>query len=72
MRELLLRFSSSLLSGEPEAFFLEREAKSQAEEYENDYNRKIEALKMWSDAYVSLMLSAVLIIIMGIISTNDL
>jgi archaellum biogenesis protein FlaJ (TadC family) len=52
-RELLLRFSSSLLSGEPEADFLVREAKAQSEEYENDYSRKIEALKQWSDAYVS-------------------
>jgi len=69
MRELLLRFSSSLLSGEPEADFLVREAKAQAEEYDNEYGRKIEALKLWSDAYVSLILSAVLVIIMGIIST---
>jgi flagellar protein FlaJ len=69
MRELLLRFSSSLLSGEPESFFLVREAKAQAEDYENEYGRKIEGLKLWSDAYVSLVLSAVLVIIMGIIST---
>ncbi len=69
MRELLLRFSSSLLSGEPEADFLVREAKAQAEEFENEYTRKIEALKLWSDAYVSLIISAVLVIIMGIVST---
>ncbi len=69
MRELLLRFSSSLLSGEPEADFLIREAKVQAEDYDNEYGRKIEALKLWSDAYVSLILSAVLVIIMGIVST---
>ncbi len=69
MRELLLRFSSSLLSGEPETDFLVREAKAQAEEFENEYTRKIEALKLWSDAYVSLIISAVLVIIMGIVST---
>jgi archaeal flagellar protein FlaJ len=69
MRELLLRFSSSLLSGEPESDFLVREAKSQAEDYENEYGRKVEALKLWTDAYVSLILSAVLVIIMGIVST---
>ncbi|MBN1190642.1 MAG: archaellar assembly protein FlaJ [Dehalococcoidales bacterium] len=69
MRELLLRFSSSLLSGEPESDFLVREAKSQAEDYENEYGRKIEALKLWTDAYVSLILSAILVIIMGIVST---
>jgi archaeal flagellar protein FlaJ len=69
MRELLLRFSSSLLSGEPESEFLIREAKAHAEEYDNEYGRKIEALKLWTDAFVSLVLSAVLVIIMGIVST---
>ena len=69
MRELLLRFSSSLLSGEPEADFLVREAKAQAEEFDNEYVREIEALKTWSDAYVSLIMCSVLIIIMGIVST---
>jgi archaeal flagellar protein FlaJ len=69
MRELLLRFSSSLLCGEPEADFLIREAKAQAEEYDNEYTRKLDALKLWTDAYISLILSAILVIIMGIVST---
>jgi flagellar protein FlaJ len=69
MKGLLLRFSSSLVSGEPEADFLVREAEVQAEAYENDYIRKIESLKMWTDAYISLSLSAVLVIIIGIVST---
>ena len=69
MRELLLRFSSSLLSGEPEADFLVRETKALAEEYDNEFGRKLEGLKLWTDAYVSLILSAVLVIIMGIVST---
>jgi len=69
MRELLLRLSSSLLSGEPESEFLVREAKAQSEEYDNEYSRKVDGLKLWSDAYVSLILSAVLVIIMGIVST---
>ncbi len=69
IKGLLLRFSSSLLSGEPEAEFLAREAKVVAENYENEYGRKLEALKMWTDAYVSLILSAVLVIIIGVVST---
>jgi len=69
IKELLLRFSSSLLSGEPEAEFLGREAEAQAEAYDNEYGRKLETLKLWTDAYVSLILSAVLVIIMGIVST---
>ena len=69
IRGLLLRFSSSLLSGEPEADFLAREAEAQAEAYDNGYGRKLETLKMWTDAYVSLSLSAVLVVIIGIVST---
>jgi archaeal flagellar protein FlaJ len=69
MRELLLRFSSSLLCGEPESDFLIREAKAQSEDYDNEYSRKLDALKLWTDAYVSLILSAILVIIMGIVST---
>ncbi len=69
VKGMLLRFSSSLISGEPEADFLAREAESLAESYDNEYGRKLEAMKMWSDAYVSLILSAVLVIIIGIVST---
>ncbi len=69
MKGLLLRFSSSLLSGEPEADFLVREAEAQAESYHNEYGRKLETLRLWTDAYVSLILSAVLVIIVGVVST---
>ncbi len=69
IKGLLLRFSSSLISGEPEADFLTREAASRAEDYENEYGRSLEVLKMWTDAYVSLILSAVLVVVIGIVST---
>lgn len=69
VRGILLRFSNSLLSGEPEADFLQREAEAHANEFESQYSRKIESLKTWTDAYVSLILSAVLIVIIGIVST---
>ena len=69
VKGLLLRFSSSLISGEPEADFLTREAHARAEDYENEYGRSLEALKMWTDAYVSLILSAVLVVVIGIVST---
>jgi flagellar protein FlaJ len=69
VKGLLLRFSSSLISGEPEADFLVREAKARAEDYENEYGRSLESLKMWTDAYISLILSAVLVIIIGVVST---
>jgi flagellar protein FlaJ len=69
IKGLLLRFSSSLISGEPESDFLTREAKARAEDYENEYGRSLESLKMWTDAYVSLILSAVLVVVIGVVST---
>ncbi len=69
VKGLLLRFSSSLISGEPEADFLTREANARAEDYENEYGRSLETLKMWTDAYISLILSAVLVVVIGIVST---
>ncbi len=69
IKGLLLRFSSSLISGEPEADFLAREANARARDYENEYERNLETMKMWTDAYVSLILSAVLVIVIGIVST---
>ncbi len=69
VKGLLLRLSSSLISGEPESDFLVREAKARAEDYENEYGRNLEALKLWTDAYVSLILSAVLVVVIGIVST---
>ncbi len=69
VKGLLLRLSSSLISGEPEVDFLIRESKARAEEYENEYTRNVEALKLWTDAYVSLILSAVLVVVIGIVST---
>jgi len=69
IKGLLLRFNSSLISGEPERDFLTREAEAQAESYHNEYGRKLETLRLWTDAYVSLVLSAVLVVIVGIVST---
>ncbi len=69
IKGLLLRLSSSLISGEPEAEFLTREASAVAEDYQNEYGRSLEALKMWTDAYVSLILAAVLVVVIGIVST---
>lgn len=69
MKGLLLRFSSSLISGEPETDFLTREADAQAADYQNEYERNLEAMKMWTDAYVSLILAAILVVVIGIVST---
>ncbi len=66
--ELLLRMSGSLAAGEDEAEFLTREAKVLAEQYGEKYERDIESLKKWTDAYSALVVSVGLVVIISIIS----
>ena len=68
VKSLLLRLSSSLLSGEPRKVFLNREAEVQAETFENEYERQLESTKKWTDSYVALIVSAALVIIVPVIS----
>lgn len=69
VRSLLLRLSGSLSSGESEDTFLAREAKVQADIYTNTYERDLESLKSWTDAYIALIISVVLIVMVATIST---
>lgn len=69
VKMLLLRLSSSLVSGETEADFLASEAQAHSMTFTNEYERNLEALKQWTDAYISLAMASVLIVIIGIVST---
>lgn len=69
MRSFLLRLSDALRSGEPLADFLAREAEVQAADYENKYERNLEALKQWSNAFSSLLISTALIVIIQVVSS---
>jgi flagellar protein FlaJ len=69
MKSLLLRFSGALISGQPEADFLEEEALVQGDAYEKDYESKLESLKKWTDAYAAVVVSSALIIIINLTST---
>lgn len=69
MRSFLLRLSDALRSGEPLADFLAREASVQSEDYENKYERSLEALKQWSNAFSSIVISVALIVIIQVISS---
>lgn len=69
IRSLLLRFSSSLSSGEREADFLAREAEVELDSYANKYERDLESMKKWTDAYVTLLVSVVLVVIITMVST---
>ena len=69
MKSLLLRMSSALVSGEPEADFLEQEADITGVAYENEYERDLAALTKWTDAYAAIIISSALIVIINLIST---
>ncbi|MDP3064732.1 MAG: hypothetical protein Q8O40_16245, partial [Chloroflexota bacterium] len=69
IKSLLLRMAGSLSSGESEMDFLQHEAQVQAESYGNQYERKLESLRKWTDAYSALIVSATLIIVVAAIST---
>ena len=68
MRGLLLRFSGSLSSGESETEFLHREAQAQAETYGSQYEREVETLKKWTDAYVAMVVASVIVVIVAVVS----
>ena len=69
VRSFLFRLSDALESGEPLDVFLAREAEAQGDSYSNEYERDLESLKKWTDAYASLIISQVLIVIINLIST---
>ncbi len=69
VRNMLLRLSGSLDSGEPEADFFGREADVFAIKYGDEYESKLDNLKQWTDAYSALTISAVLVVIVGLVST---
>jgi flagellar protein FlaJ len=68
VRNLLLHFATALSAGEEESQFLLREAGLQRETYGKEYSRKVESLQKWSDAYVALMVSATLVVVISMVS----
>ena len=69
MKGILSRFAGSIISGGNEALFLQQETVVAMERYVSDYDRAVEALKKWTDAFAALQVSATLIIVVGLIST---
>ena len=68
VRALLLRMAGSLSAGEREDEFLRREAEIIGENYGNQYERDVESLRKWTDAYVTLLVASSLIVIVAVIS----
>jgi flagellar protein FlaJ len=69
VKGLFLRLAGALSTGEPEAELLAREARLYADAYANRYESALETLRKWTDAYAALVVSAVLIVIVALIST---
>jgi flagellar protein FlaJ len=68
VKGLLLRLSGALDSGEDIADFMERESHIFSESYGNSYQRRLELLRKWSDAYVALILTTALVTVMSVVS----
>lgn len=68
VKALLLRLSGALSSGESLPDFLERESAVFSDSYENVYERRLEILKRWSDAYIALILTSALVTVMAVVS----
>ncbi len=68
VKGLLLRLSGALDSGEDIADFMERESHIFSESYGNTYQRRLELLRKWSDAYVALILTTALVTVMSVVS----
>ena len=68
VKGLLLRMAGAMSSGEEEGEFLRREAEIIGETYGNKYQRDVESLKKWTDAYVTLLVASGLIVIVAVIS----
>jgi flagellar protein FlaJ len=59
---------TALSAGEAEAEFLARETEVQLDLYGKKYERDMESLRKWTDAYVALMVSTTLIIVISLVS----
>lgn len=68
VKELLLRFSGALSSGEDIADFLERESHVFSESYGNQYERRLEVLRKWTDAYVALIMTSAIVTVMAVVT----
>lgn len=69
IKSFLLRLADALRSGEPLADYLAREAEVQSEDYENKYERDLEGLKQWANAFSSIIMSVALIVIIQVITS---
>ena len=69
VKTLLLRFASSLTTGQTEHEFLSQEARVERDQFINLYTRSVATLQKWADAYAAILVSITLIVVVSLIST---
>ena len=69
IKSLLLRFASTISSGESEPEFIIEETRLESRRYINEYESSVENLKKWTDAYAALLVSVTLIVVVALVST---
>ena len=69
IKSLLLRFASTIASGESEHLFIRQETRVEGGRYANEYARSVENLKKWTDAYAAVLVSVTLIVVVALVST---
>jgi flagellar protein FlaJ len=68
IKALMLRLSGALSSGEDISAFLSREASVLSESYGNSYERRLDLLKKWGDAYIALIMTTALVTVMSVVT----
>jgi flagellar protein FlaJ len=68
LKELLARLANAMSSGEPEKKFLDSEWTTMIVIYKNEYERSLESLKKWTDAYTALLVSMAFVAVTVLIS----
>ncbi len=68
LKKLFNRLSNAIAAGEPDDEFLEREWRTFKTVRKDEYERNLESLRKWSDAYTSLLVSASLISVVVLLS----
>lgn len=68
LKKLFNRLANAIAAGEPDNEFLEREWRTFKTIRKDEYERNLESLRKWSDAYTSLLVSASLISVVVLLS----
>jgi flagellar protein FlaJ len=67
-KAILLRLAGAIATGEDQAEFLKREAYVMGEHFGEEYERNVESLRKWTDAFIALIISASIVVVISVVS----